>query len=131
MLVHCKFYGLINASSGVECVVERDRLEVGEYFQYKDQEYIIVSVVESQGHWYANVVLESQRRFARRPLDTTRLLTNRPEEARDPAEAWRERTARAEHTIQRLCEERAHFGERLDHLVHMLERLTKDPAGPQ
>jgi hypothetical protein len=131
MQVHCKFYGLINASSGVECTIERDRLEVGESFQHRDQEYIIMSVVESQGHWYANVVPEFQRRFARRPLPALRLHNNGHGAAQETLESWRERATRAEHKVQVLCAEREHFGERFDHLLQMLELLTKDPAGPQ
>ena len=75
MQVRCNFYGLMNASTGVECLIDRDLLEVGEYFHYKEQDYII-SVVESQGRWFANVVPEHQWRFVRRPV---------PSRARDPA----------------------------------------------
>jgi hypothetical protein len=131
MQVHCKFYGLINASSGVECTIEQDQLEVGESFQYKDQEYIIVSVVESQGRWYANVVPESQRRFIRRSHLSPRRHKNGTIEAGETLESWRDRAIRAEHKVQGLCEEREHVGERLDRLMHMLELLTKGPAGPQ
>lgn len=131
MQVYCKFYGLTNASSGVECTIERDHLEVGESFQYKEQEYIIVSVVESQGHWYANVVPEAQRRFVRRPLPAPQLHKNGHGEARETLESWRERASRAEHKAQVLGEECEHVGARLDRLMHMLELLTKDPTGPQ
>jgi len=131
MQMLCKFYGLTNASSGVECAIERDNLEVGEYFQYKDQEYIIVSVVESQGRWFANVVPETQRRFVRRPLPAPRPHNNGAGEARETLESWRERATRAEHKAQMLGEEREQFDARLDRLMQMLELLTKDPAGPQ
>lgn len=129
MQVRCNVYGLINASSGVECLIERDLLEVGEYFHHKDQEYVIVSVVESQGRWFANVIPEGQRRFVRwhpslpRPQDGT--------EERETVGTWHQRLIQAEHKMQVLHEERAHFGERLDRLMHMLELLTKDPEGPQ
>jgi hypothetical protein len=119
----------MNVSSGVECAIERNHLEVGEYFQYKDQEYIIVSVVENQGRWYANVTPE--RRFVRRPFPASRLPKNGHSETQDTLESWRERATRAEHKVQALGEEREHFGERLDRLMQMLELLTKDPAGPQ
>jgi hypothetical protein len=131
MQVHCKFYGLIHASTGVECAIERDRLEIGESFQYRDQGYIIMSVVESQGRWYANVVPEFQRRFVRRPLPAPRPNNNGNGAAQETLESWRERATRAEHKVQVLAEDREHVGERLDRLMHMLELLTKDPAGPQ
>ena len=133
MQVPCRIYGLVNTSSGVECTVDRERLEVGEYFQYKEQEYIIMSVVESQGHWYANVVPELQRRFVRRPLPAPRPHSNSNGNGgiQDTSDSWRERATQAEHKLQVLCDEREHVGERLDRLMQMLERLTKDPAGPQ
>ncbi|MCZ6874507.1 MAG: hypothetical protein O7G88_13425 [bacterium] len=125
MQVRCNFYGFTNASSGVECLIERDLLEVGEYFQYREQDYIIVSVVESQGCWFANVVPESQRRFLRQHS-----LPHRSAHGAGEGEAlqtWRERVTRAEHKLQSLRQERAQFGERLDHLMRMLELLAKDP----
>jgi hypothetical protein len=129
MQVRCNIYGLMNASSGVECSVDRDLLEVGEYFHYKDQDYIIVSVVESQGRWFANVVPESQRRFMHRHLPPQRSLVETGEN--EVLQTWRERVARAERKIQALREERMRFGERLDRLMHMLELLTKESEGPQ
>ena len=129
MQVRCNVYGLINASSGVECVIEHDALEVGEYFHHKDQEYVIVSVVESQGRWFANVVPEGQRRFVRWHAAPPRAQDDTEE--RETVGTWRQRLAQAERKMQVLHEERAHFGERLDRLMHMLELLTKAPEGPQ
>lgn len=125
MQVRCSFYGLTNASSGVECLIDRDLLEVGEYFQYREQDYVIVSVVESQGRWFANVVPESQRRFLRhyRPLPRSANGVG----DRETLQTWRQRVERAEHKLQSLRQERAQFGARLDHLLGMLELLTKDP----
>ncbi len=125
MQVRCNFYGLTNASSGVECLIDRDLLEVGEYFHYKEQDYIIASVVESQGCWFANVVPESQRRFLRRHLPSKRSLEGAGE--RETLQTWRERVTGAERKIQSLRQERVQFGERLDHLMRMLELLTKEP----
>jgi hypothetical protein len=129
MQVRCNFYGLLNASSGIECLISRDLLEVGEYFHYKDQDYVIVSVVESQGRWFANVVPENQRRFMSRHLPPQRSLESGEE--KEILQTWREHVARAERKLQALREERKHFGERLDHLMHMLELLTKESEGPQ
>jgi hypothetical protein len=125
MQVRCSFYGLANASSGVECLIDRDLLEVGEYFQYNEQDYVIVSVVESQGRWFANVVPESQQRFLRhyKPLPRSTHGVGDGE----TLQTWRQRVERAEHKLQSLRQERAQFGERLDHLLRMLELLTKDP----
>jgi hypothetical protein len=129
MQVRCNVYGLSHASSSVECLIERDLLEVGEYFHHKDQEYVIVSVIESQGCWFANVIPEGQCRLGRwhpalpRPQESS--------EAREPVGTWRQRLAQAERKTQELHEERGQFGARLDRLMQMLELLTKDPEGPQ
>jgi hypothetical protein len=125
MQVRCSFYGLMNASTGVECVINRDLLEVGGPFQYKEQDYIIVSVVESQGRWFANVVPEHQWRFGRRPQPPSRPQ----EQAPDSLDAWRTRVLRAEEQARALREEQLHIGDRLDRLMHMLELLTKDHDG--
>lgn len=128
MQVRCSIYGLTNASSGVECSIDRDLLEVGEYFHYHDQDYIIVSVVESHGRWFANVVPENQRRFMPRPASRQRS----PGVADDQQtlQEWRGRAARAERKVHTLQEERAQVGERLDHLMHMLELLMKESDPP-
>lgn len=129
MQIRCTIYGLTNASTGVECALEREQLDVGASFSYQDQNYIIVSVVESQGRWSANVIPEAQRRFLHwQPF--ARRLHNGVDET-DVALAWRERLARAERKVQELQEEREGFAERLDHLMRMLEMLTKESAGPQ
>ena len=124
MQVRCNFYGLMNASTGVECLINRDLLEVGEYFHYKEQDYIIVSVVESQGRWFANVVPEHQWRFVRRPV---------PPRPRDPApenlDSWQMRAVKAEAQVQALQEEQIHVEDRLDRLTNMLELLTKSLDG--
>lgn len=131
MQVRCKVYGFTNASSGIECTVERDRLEVGECLQHNEQEYLIVSVVESQGCWFANVIPEYQRHFMRRPLPAPR-RQERPEAlSSDTAADWRQRAEQAEHHLQTLREEQMLCGERLEHLMQMLEHLTKEPDTPQ
>ena len=90
MQVCCKVYGLANTSWGVECALERDLLAVGTCIQYNNRVYVIVSVVESQGHWFANVVPENQRQTLRRPLQ------RRQDEAEHHAlpEEWRQRSCR-------------------------------------
>ena len=125
MQVRCSFYGLTNASSGVECLIDRDLLEVGEYFQYKEQDYVIVSVVESQGRWFANVVPENQRRFLRHYIPSQRSVGGLSDG--EALQTWRQRVERAENKLQSLRQERVQFGERLDHLVRMLELLVKEP----
>ena len=127
MQVRCNIYGLTNASSGVECSIERDLLEIGEYFHYNDQAYVIVSVVESQGRWFANVVPENQRRFMHRRLSLQRTSDDTREQ--ETIQVWRERVAREERKVQELRKERTHVGERLDHLMRMLELLTKESDG--
>jgi hypothetical protein len=127
MQVRCNFYGLMNASTGVECVISQDLLAVGENFQYKEQDYIIVSVVESQGRWFANVVPEQQWRFGRRPI-----LAARPkEQGQESLDTLRSRAIRAEEKAQALQEEQIHIEDRLDRLMHMLDHLTKDLNGVQ
>ena len=127
MEVCCKVYGLANTSWGVECALERDLLAVGTCIQYHNRVYSIVSVVEHQGHWFANVVPENQRQTLRRPLQ------RRPDEADNRAlsEAWRQRCMQAERQGHMLQEEHAQIGERLDRLMAMLEHLTKEPEAHQ
>ena len=129
MQVRCKVYGLIHTSSSVECFIERGLLKVGEYFHHKDQEYVIVSVIESQGYWFANVLPEGQRRWGRWSPPALPHPQERAE-ARESVETLRQRLAQAERKMQEWHEERGHVGEHLDRLMQMLELLTKDPAGP-
>ena len=127
MEVGCKIYGLANTSWGVECALERDLLAVGTCIQYNNRVYVIVSVVEHQGHWFANVVPENQRQTLRLPLQ------RRQDEADDYAfpEERPQRCMPAERQGPTLQEEHAHMGERLDRLVAMLEHLTKEPDAHQ
>jgi hypothetical protein len=127
MQVCCKVYGLANSSLGVECTLERELLTVGTCFQYNNRVYAIVSVVESQGHWFANVVPENQRQLLRRPV---------PRRQDDPEphvlpEEWHQRFMQAQRKWQMLQEEHAQMDERLVHLMAMLEHLTKEPDAHQ
>jgi len=127
MEVCCKVYGLANTSWGVECVFERDLLAVGTCIQYNNRVYVIVSVVENQGCWFANVVPENQRQTLRRPLQ------RRQDEVDHRAlpEEWRQRCMQAERQWHMLQEEQAQMSERLDRLMAMLEHLTKEPEAHQ
>ncbi len=127
MQVRCRVYGLARASLGIDCTLERDLLAVGQSFQYHNRTYVIVSVVESQGHWCANVVLESQHRLLRRAAP------RRQEDAagHELLEEWRQRARQAERHEQYRQEEAARLGERLDRLMAMLEHLTKEPEAHQ
>ena len=129
MQVRCKVYGFTNASSGVECTVERDLLEVGESLHHNDQDYIIISVVENHGGWFANVVPEYQRPFVPRPLPLPR-RQNGEEKQRGDIEEWRQRVLQAERKVHTLQEAQQQFGKCLDHLMYMLEQLTKEPHVP-
>jgi hypothetical protein len=127
MQVRCNFYGLMNASTGVECLISDDLLAVGENFQYKEQDYIIVSVVESQGRWFANVVPEHQWRFVRRSA-----LPARPKEpVQENLDTLRSRAIRAEEKAQALQEDQTYIEDRLDRLMHMLDHLTNNLNGAQ
>src|SRR5438093_509355 len=127
MQVCCAVYGLVNTSLGVECTLDRDLLTVGQCFQYHNRVYVIVSVVESQGRWFTNVVPENQHQRLRRPLP------RRQDEAphRELLEEWRQRMVQAERRGQLLQEEHAQLGGRLDRLMKMLEHLTKEPEAHQ
>ena len=127
MEVCCKVYGLANTSWGVECALERGLLAVGTCIQYHNRVYVIVSVVENQGHWFANVVPENQRQTLRRPVK------RRQDEADHHAlpEEWRQRCMQAERQWHLLREEHAQMGECLDRLMAMLEHLTKEPDAHQ
>ena len=127
MEVGCKIYGLANTSWGVECALERDLLAVGVCIQYHNRVYVIVSVVEHQGRWFANVVPEHQRQTLRRPLQRRQDETDHvtlPEE-------WRQRCMQAERQWHVLQEEHAQVGAYLDRLMAMLEHLTKEPDAHQ
>jgi len=123
MQVSCKVYGLANASLGIECSLERDLLAVGQCFQHNDRVYVIVSVVESAGRWYANVVLENQHQMLRRPGQRRHSDTD----YREILEEWRQRVVETERKWHTLQEEHTQLGERLDGLMTMLEHLTKEP----
>ena len=127
MQVCCKVYGLTNASVGIECALERDLLAAGQCFQYNNRVYVIVSVVESQGRWFANVVPENQRQTQRRPLQRSQDEA----EPRENLQAWRQRVIETERKCHTLQEEQAQVGERLDHLMQLLEPLTKEPDAQQ
>ena len=127
MEVCCKVYGLANTSWGVECALERDLLAVGACIQYHNRVYVIVSVVEHQGRWFANVVPENQCQTRRRPLQRRQDETDHvalPEE-------WRQRCMQAERQWHVLQEEHAQVGAYLDRLMAMLEHLTKEPDAHQ
>src|SRR6059036_3494745 len=99
MQVCCKVYGLANTSLGIECALERDLLAVDKCFQYNNRVYVIVSVVESQGRWFANVVPENQRRLMRRPMQRRQDEV----EHQELLEEWRQRVVESErkwHTLQ-------------------------------
>ena len=127
MEVCCKVYGLANTSWGVECALERHLLAVGTCIQYNNRVYVIVSVVEHQGRWFANVVPENQRQTLRRPLQ------RRQDEVVHLVllEEWRQRCMQAERKWQMLQEEHAQMDEHLDHFMAMLEHLTKEPDAHQ
>ena len=127
MQVCCKVYGFTNASLGVECSFERDLLAVGQCFQYNNRVYVIVSAVESQGRWFANVVPENQRRLVRRPVQRRQDEV----EHQEILEEWRQRVVETERKWQTLQEEQAQLGERLDHLMKLLEHMTKEPDAHQ
>ena len=127
MQVRCKVYGLTNASLGVECSFEHDLLAVGQCFQHNNRDYVIVSVVESQGRWFANVVPQSQHRLMRRPWQRRQ----DEGEQQEILEEWRQRVVETERKWHTLQEEQAQVGERLDHLMNLLEHLTKEPDAHQ
>lgn len=129
MQIRCKVYGLPTALSGHECTLERDLLTEGACFYYHDRTYIIVSVVESQGLWFANVLPEHYYRGARQLGGTTR-----PEDAPEllaTSKATLQRLADAEQQLQALSEERLQCGARLDHLMALVELITKAPETPR
>jgi hypothetical protein len=127
MQVCCTVYGLVNTSLGVECTLDRDLLTVGKCFQYHNRVYVIVSVVESQGCWFTNVVPENQHQRLRRPLQRRQDETQH----RELLEEWRQRMVQAERRGQLLQEEHAQLSGRLDRLMKMLEHLTKEPEAHQ
>jgi predicted RNase H-like nuclease (RuvC/YqgF family) len=127
MQVCCKVYGLANTSLGIECALDRDLLAVGKRLQYHDRTYVFVSVVESQGYWFANVIPEDQCQHLRRPVQRPHDNT----ESRERLEEWRQRALKAESQVHLVEEEQAQLEARLDRLMGMLELLTKEPETHQ
>lgn len=123
MQVGCKVYGLANTSLGIDCALDRDLLAVGKCFPHHNRVYVIISVVESQGQWYANVIPEDQCQHLRRPLPRFQ----GDAEQREQMETWRQRVVQAELQAHKLQEIQAQYDARLDRLLGMLELLTKEP----
>lgn len=123
MQVCCKVYGLANTSLGIERALERDLLAVGKCFPHNNRVYVIVSVVESQGQWYANVIPEDQCQHLRRPLPRS----HGDAEQREQLDTWQQRVVQAELQVHKLQEAQMQYEAHLDRLLGMLELLTKDP----
>ena len=120
MQIRCKFYGLRNASFGIEYPIDHHLLAVGEPFHCNDQEYVILSVGESQGQWFANVAPATWRRTAR-PLRTLQGSSNGMSQARGHS-----RVATAHSTHKSQQDTLAQVDARLDQLIQLLERLNQD-----
>ena len=127
MQVCCKVYGFANTSLGIECTLDRDLLAVGKCVQHNNRVYVMVSVMESQGAWYANVIPEDQCRHLRRPVQRH----HDDAEYRERLEAWRQRAVQAEHQAHMHETEHIALEARLDRLMAMLELLTKEPDAHQ
>ena len=120
MQIRCKFYGLRNASFGIEYSIEHHLLAVGEPFHCNDQEYVILSVGESQGQWFANVAPATWRQAAR-PLRTRQGTPNGTLQARGHS-----RVTPGRNTRESQLDTPAQVDARLDQLIRLLERLNQD-----
>ena len=133
MVVTCAFYGFINRTTKVTLQVDRERLEVGQSFAFEGEDYVILSVFESDDHYRANVGLEHLHRLRtparlRAPAPSTPALA--PRDATEPRDHGQEavlqaRLRAAEARLQDLLRERDEALKRLDHAVRQLDRLQQ------
>jgi hypothetical protein len=133
MVVTCAFYGFINRTTKVTLQVDRETLEVGQSFTFEDDDYVILSVFEADGHYGANVGLEHlhRLRMPARPKPTPPGILAFEDKAaqvarKDGQEAiLQARLKAAEAKLHDLQRERDEALKLLDHAIQQLDRLQQ------
>jgi hypothetical protein len=128
MVVTCAFYGISNRTTKVTLEVERDTLEVGQTFTFEEENYVILSVFETEGTYHANVALEQVHRSRLYPRSRPTTLSTL---AFDPNGAWHQvqesalqtRLKATETRLQHLQRERDEMLRLLDQAIEQLDRI--------
>jgi hypothetical protein len=128
MLVTCTFYGLRHSRAKVAFQVEREDLVVGEVFAFAGEHYVILSVVEGDGTYAANVAPEqsARARMLPRARPPSPGLSGGPAKDRKPpseAETGHARLEACEAQLQCLLQARADELTRLGQLLQQFEHL--------
>jgi hypothetical protein len=128
MVVTCAFYGIVNRTTKVKLQVDREKLEVGQVFALGGENYVILSVFESDDTYHANVALEHVHRS--RSLPRAKLPVSPRVEFDDnsgrnhaPEAALQARLTAAERRIEHLQGEREEVLHLLDEAIEQLDRI--------
>jgi hypothetical protein len=130
MVVTCAFYGFVNRTAKVALQVDRDKLGVGQLFGFEGEHYVILSVFEADGHYHANVGLESLHRLrmparVRTVVPGTLAFDDKDMPESRPESALYARLQTAEARLEDLLRERDEVLQLLDHAIQQLDQLQQ------
>jgi hypothetical protein len=134
MVVTCAFYGFVNRTTKVTLQVDREKLAVGQSFVFEEDNYVILSVFEADGHYRANIGLEHLHHRRRTPTRVKAPAPGTPvfedKDAKEPRKDGQEaalyvRLQAAETKLQDLLRERDEALKLLDHAMQQLDRLQQ------
>jgi hypothetical protein len=133
MVVTCAFYGFVNRTTKVTLQVDREKLEVGQSFAFEEENYVILSVFEADGHYRANVGLKHLHRLrmsarVKAPVPGTLAFEDKgAKELRQDGQesALYARLKATEAKLQDLLRERDEALQLLDHAMQQLDRLQQ------
>jgi hypothetical protein len=134
MVIPCAFYGFVNRTTKVTLQVDQARLEVGQAIAYEGDDYVILSVFESDGHYCANVGLAHLHptRFASRlrtipPYPPAAEGKPLQDGGRDtPESALQTSLKAAEAKLRDLLQERDEVLKRLEDAIQQLDRIHQN-----
>ncbi|HXH12872.1 MAG TPA: hypothetical protein VNP04_24265 [Alphaproteobacteria bacterium] len=130
MVVTCAFYGFVNRTTKVNLQVDREALEVGKVFAFEGDDYVILSVIESDGIYHANVSLAQihRARTILRPKAAAPAVVevNQGSRRHEGQEAALQARLRATETrLQHVLQERDEALKLLDRAIQQLDRLHR------
>ncbi len=134
MVVTCAFYGFVNRATKVTLQVDREKLEVGQAIAYAGDNYIILSVLEADGYYHANVGLADLHRArtpARLKTAPRHTLAWEGKDVQDrlreaPESALHTHLKTAEATLRGLLREREEVLKRLEDAIQQLDRIHQN-----
>jgi hypothetical protein len=131
MVVTCAFYGIVNRTTKVQLQVDREKLEVGQVFALGEDNYVILSVFETDGTYHANVALEHvhrSRSLPRPKLPVSARVEFDGNGGRNhaPEATLQARLRAAETRIEHLQGEREEVLRLLDQAIEQLDRLHRN-----